>query len=127
MNRAILMTSFLALTLVSACRTVPISNPNVSLSPPPNASLEDIGQAIVAAGTGLGWAIQLEEPGKARGTLHLRDHEAVVEITYTKQKLQINYAGSTNLLQAGDDIHRNYNRWVKNLRVQIQRRVVRLS
>ena len=88
---------------------------------------EDIGKAIVAAGSELGWSIRLQEPGTARGVIRVRNHEAAVDITYTKKNLQINYASSDNLLHSGNGIHRNYNRWVNNLRMHIQQRVSRIS
>ena len=127
MTHRTLIATCLAVTLVTACRTVPILTPDAPLSPPASATLADIGRAVVAAGTDLGWVIELQESGEARGTLSLRDHQAVVKIRFSKQSLQIDYVSSLNLLHSGNDIHRNYNNWVKNLRVEIQKRVAKLS
>ena len=54
-------------------------------------------------------------PGEARGTLQLRNHEAVVKILFSKQNLQIDYVSSENLLHSGNEIHQKSNNWGKNL------------
>ena len=122
-----LTTLCLIASLFVACRTAPILNPSVTLTPPASASLEEIGRAIVATGTRLGWVIQVEGPGEARGSLDLRGHQAVVKILFSKTSLRIDYVSSVNLMHSGDEIHHNYNNWVKNLQVRIQRKVAALD
>ncbi|MEO2164030.1 MAG: hypothetical protein ABGY29_16035, partial [bacterium] len=70
---------------------------------------------------------ELEGPGEARETLQLRNHEEVVKILFSKQSLQIDYVSSKNLLPSGNEIHHNYNNWVKKRRVRIQRKVTEIQ
>jgi hypothetical protein len=109
---------------VGACRTAPIYNvTDASYVPPASASAKDIERAIISAGASLGWDIEKAGPGKMKGTLHLRSHVAVVDITYDKKSFSIQYVSSKNLLQSGDQIHRNYNNWIMNLKQAIHREV----
>ena len=104
MTHVTLVAACLTVPLVVACRTAPILNPNGPLGPPASASLYDIAQAVVKAGTQLGWVIELEGPGEARETLQLRNHEEVVKTLFSKQSLQIDYVSSKNLLHSGNEI-----------------------
>lgn len=78
-------------------------------------ALQDVEMAIRRAGAGLGWQIVPRAPGKAEGILVLRDHRAVVDITYDAKTYGIQYKDSTNLGYDGTTIHSNYNGWVQNL------------
>ena len=60
-------------------------------------------------------------PGRFRGTLDLRSHQAVVEIPYDTRRFTIRYVTSTNLDASPGMIHRNYNGWVQNLQAAIIR------
>jgi hypothetical protein len=117
----------LSVTLLLGCAlTQPVMNvaeaPIVSNKRTP--SMSDISQAIVRAGSGLGWQIQPDRPGHATGRLALRTHVAVVDIDYTQTLYSIKYRESTNLDYADGKIHKNYNGWIANLdkaiRVQLQ-------
>jgi hypothetical protein len=109
---------------VSACRTVAILNVNGdTYSPSPSASAADVTQAIKRAGEARGWNIEMVGPGEMKGTLNVRKHVAVVAITYDMKSFSINYVSSQNLMQSGNNIHRNYNRWVNNLAADIRREV----
>jgi hypothetical protein len=115
-----------ALLLSVGCTTQPIMN--VSGAPittsKPNPSMDEIRQAIVRAGSGLGWEMKPDRPGHITGRLALRTHVAVVDVDYTQTGYSIKYRESTNLDQNGDMIHRNYNGWIQNLdkgiKVQLQ-------
>jgi hypothetical protein len=106
-----------AAVLLVACATQPVQN--VSQTPivtnKANASTDDIRQAIVRAGTGLGWQMKTDRPGHVLGTLTLRTHVAVVDIEYDRKAYSINYKDSTNLEYSGSTIHKNYNGWIQNL------------
>jgi hypothetical protein len=80
-----------------------------------NPSMDDIGKAIQRAGAGLGWQMQQVRPGQIVGTLALRDHKAVVDVTYDPKTYSIKYKDSTNLNYDGSTIHNNYNGWIQNL------------
>lgn len=129
MERRLLWTLLIALLLVyvGGCRTTAIYNvADASYAPGSSASQQDVSRAIMRAGTSLGWEIQKTGPGKMRGTLRVRRHVAVVDITYDMRSFSIQYVSSQNLMHSGDQIHRNYNRWIANLEKAIRREVASL-
>jgi hypothetical protein len=111
--RLILAVSFVVL---AGCRTAPVYDvvavPVVTTKP---ATMESVQNAIVLAGTGLGWVMEPQRPGTITGILNLRDHRAVVEVTYDTKAYSIKYKDSSNLNYNGTSIHKNYNGWVENL------------
>ena len=114
--------------LLIACAPVPIQNVE---NAPINASnanydLSDVTKAILRAGTGLGWQMKGETPGHIVGTLNVRRHVAVVDITYTLDEFSISYKDSTNLKYdpASNGIHSSYNRWVRNLAQEIDGQLI---
>jgi hypothetical protein len=112
--RTFLVASIAALLL--AC-TQPIRNVADAPVPKPQLTEEQMAAAIKRAGAGLGWAMTEKGPGKMEGTLHLRKHVAVVDITYNPKTYSILYKDSTNLNYdpTGPKIHKNYNGWIQNL------------
>jgi hypothetical protein len=112
---------FVIAFLLSACRT-PVPVYNVSSEPvtPAPASLADVQRAITKAGVGLGWQMKPVAPGKMIGTLKIREHTAVVDITFNTKTYSIKYKESTNLNYDGTNIHPNYNGWIQNLDKQIR-------
>jgi len=115
---------------VSGCRTAPIQN--VTRAPLPavpttKVTVHDVSKAIATAGGRLGWVMQEVRPGELQGTLTVRKHVAVVVVTHDTSTFSIDYKDSQNLLHQGDEIHRNYNKWVQNLRQAIQAEVARIG
>ena len=108
----------LVLVLFGACAT---NQPVFNVTQAPvsanksNPSLDEIRQAIVRAGAGLGWQMSADRPGHITGRLPLRTHVAVVDVDYTQTLYSIKYRESTNLDYDGSNIHRNYNGWIQNL------------
>ena len=112
-----------AVLMIAACATgQPVHNVTQTsiVTNKPNTTTEDVRQAIVRAGTGLGWQMKAEGPGRMTGRLALRTHVAVVDITYDSKSYSIRYKDSANLDYNGSTIHRNYNSWVQNLDRAIQ-------
>lgn len=106
------------LLLVASCRTAPLYNvESAVITPPENATMEDIDKAIVRAGAQLGWQISKTSPGQLVGRLPIRSHIAVVDIRHDMDEVSITYKDSTNLNYDAESniIHPNYNSWVKNL------------
>ena len=85
--------------------------------------LSDITRSITSAAAKHGWELRVEKPGHIVGTLHLREHEAVVDILYDTKSYSILYKSSQNLQydEKNRTIHKNYNSWIRNLNVSIQR------
>jgi hypothetical protein len=109
-------------TLIAGCAGAPVYN--VSGSPvntnSGKASLDDVGKAITQAGINLGWQMNTVKPGHIVGTLNLRSHSAIVDVTYNTKSYDIAYKDSSNLNYNGSTIHKNYNGWVQNLDRKIQ-------
>lgn len=83
-------------------------------------SLDQTTKAIVLAGMGLKWKMDVVAPGHIVGTLNLRNHQAIVDITYSTKVYSIMYKSSRHLLQVDENgnpvgIHPNYNGWIENL------------
>lgn len=93
-----------------------------------NYDLSDVTKAIQRAGAGLGWQMKEEAPGHIVGTLYLRSHVAVVDITYTLDEYSVNYKDSQNLKYdpTNNTIHKNYNGWIQNLTRAIDSQLVAL-
>ena len=104
----------------------PIQNVNdaavVSAKP---VKIEQVKSAIMIAGTSLGWQMAEAGPGLIQGTLNLRKHTAIVDITYSTAKYSIVYKSSINLDEKDGQIHKNYNSWVQNLSKKIGTELLR--
>lgn len=79
-------------------------------------------EAIRNAGSRLGWEMATVQPGLIRGTLNLREHQAIVDIDYDGRGYSINYIDSENLQydEEKNAIHKSYNKWIQNLERQIR-------
>ena len=108
----------LALVALAGCTSAPIRNvmdaPVVTGSGKP-VTLEQVRNAIVGAGRGLGWTMTAADPGLVEGRITLRGHTAVADVRYTPKTFSIQYKDSTNLNYKDGQIHKNYNGWVENL------------
>ncbi|MFP4332887.1 MAG: hypothetical protein ACLFQJ_06260 [Campylobacterales bacterium] len=108
----------LSVLLLAGCRTATVQNvEHQNVVANKKVTLDEVGDAVVRAGTGLGWVMKKKKPGHIVGSLFLRGHVAVVDITYDTKEYSINYNRSENLKYNPEDktIHKNYNGWIKNL------------
>lgn len=116
-----LSVSVAVIFIVVGCRMAPVMNiDSKPIEISAKHSSKDVKKAIIRAGGSLGWNMKVKSEGYITGTLHLRDHVAVVDITYDAKKYSIKYKDSQNLNYDGTNIHTNYNGWVKNLDRNIQ-------
>ena len=111
----------LALCLGGCARTALLQQPYVSAAG--IYTHDQMRQAILLAGAGLGWIMEEESSSHIRGTLYIRNHLAQIYITYTAEEFAIDYADSVNLMYDGHVIHRRYNAWVTGLRDAILRQL----
>jgi len=105
---------------LGACSSAPIYNVNDAAITASGKSDAQVRKAIIDAGTALGWQITEVKPGLLLGTLHLREHTAIVDIPYTAKSYSILYKSSVNLAEKSGQIHKNYNGWVQNLDQRIR-------
>ena len=117
-----------SLLFLAACATQPVLNVDQSpiVANKPNPSMDEIRQAIVRAGSGLGWQMVADRQGHVTGTLLLRTHTAVVDVDYTQKVYSIKYRESKNLDYDNGNIHRNYNGWIQNLDKAIKSQLLTL-
>ena len=93
-------------------------------------TLGRVTNAIVLAGMGLKWEMVVAEPGHIVGTLDLRSHQAVVDISYTTKTYSITYKSSRNLLHVyygRTGIHSNYNGWIENLDNAVRTQIIAIE
>ena len=107
-----------------ASRTEPVYN--VQNHPIPIAvqklSLDEIGRNIVQAGTPRHWRFEAIKPGEMNATYDNGKHSATIKISYTQKAFSITLVSTVNLLQEGNEVHRTYNHWVRNLEKDIEDR-----
>jgi hypothetical protein len=68
-----------------------------------------------------GWQVAARRPGSIDAFIMVREHRADITVSYDADSYSIAYRDSENLNHSGNNIHRNYNRWVANLNTDIQR------
>lgn len=115
-----------ATVAVSGCRTAPVYNINGAPIAPTGSTevtMEQVKNAIIRAGAGLGWQMKPIEQGHILGVLNLRSHVAKVDIRYDSETYSITYKDSTNLKYQDGKIHSNYNGWIQNLDTAIQNHI----
>ena len=104
--------------LAGCARTAPIEQVNSVVSAGHTA--EQVKNAILKAGIQREWIMSEAGPGVIKGRLQARDHSVDIKVTYSASSYSINYENSLNLKAANGKIHKNYNRWVRNLDKDIQ-------
>ena len=118
MNRNILkiVIPAVALLLIGCRGNLPVNDiASAPITTPRTATLQEIERAIRTAGAGLGWQMVPRGPGKIEGTILLREHRAVVDVSFDVKTYSIKYKDSTNLKYDGTSIHPQYNNWIINL------------
>lgn len=116
--------AIIALFIFTACGVVPVYNVEPTKIDNPK-SVDATYEAIKSAGIALGWKIRKKQEGVATGKLYLRSHLAVVKINYSVSDYSITYVSSRNLKYDPEtnEIHKNYNSWIKNLETAIDVRL----
>ncbi len=104
--------------LTGCARTAPIDQVRTSVGA--GHTQDQVKNAILKAGIQRHWVMSEVGPGVIKARQQTRDHVAEVRITYTATSYDIKYDNSLNLQASGGKIHKNYNRWVRNLDKDIQ-------
>jgi hypothetical protein len=124
-----------AAVAVAGCRAETVYNPtDVAYAPAATATQAltqtDYKNAIIRAGTQRGWTFEDAGPGHLIGNIAVRGkHFATVDVFYDTDSFTINYKNSRNLEYdpAKNEIHTNYNSWIRNLQQDIQAEVTRME
>ncbi|MGD8112763.1 hypothetical protein ACQEXU_19355 [Vibrio sp. TRT 21S02] len=118
----LLSSLFLVLLLAGCGRVQPIMT--VEDTPVAyNLQSKQVKMAILQAATNRGWIVDEVKPGELSAKLHVRSHFAEVKIPYNEKYYSILYVSSENLRAEDGKIHRNYNRWINNLNVDIKKQL----
>ncbi|EFB3613888.1 hypothetical protein GKK49_03160 [Escherichia coli] len=104
--------------LAGCARTAPIDQVHSTVSA--GHTQEQVKKAILKAGVERKWIMSEVGQGIIKARQQSRDHSAEIRINYTASSYDINYENSQNLQASGGQIHKNYNRWVRNLDKDIQ-------
>lgn len=129
LNKKIILLILLSLFLIG-CRTTPvleISDAPINTASGKVPTLTVVSNKIVQAGIQLGWQMKKVKPGLLVGTLNLRKHMVMVDVTYSNKEYSIHYKDSNNMNYDGTNIHANYNSWVQNLSKAINTQVYNSS
>ncbi len=113
---------FIALALLglTACTSKPLLQPQVQLPTEREYSQVQLQQAIVSALEALHWQVDKIEPAQILASINVRQrHLANIGIDYNPSGFHIHYRDSRGLDYEDGKIHRNYNRWINNLRAEI--------
>lgn len=87
-----------------------------------------IEKGIILGGNQRGWRVTRVADGHLLATLTIRKHVAAADIRFDTATYSITYRESVNLNAKPDGtIHRNYNKWIRNLDTDIQRALTTLS
>jgi hypothetical protein len=97
----------------------PVPSASASLGP------DQITQLIASTAQSTGWVVEPLSSTQLRATQKWRTHSATVIITTDGRTYSIHYETSTNLLQQGGSIHREYNKRVHALEDAIEKRLYR--
>ncbi|TWC41413.1 hypothetical protein FBY03_102160 [Pseudomonas sp. SJZ079] len=118
MLRALLLS--IALSALVGCTSKPIENIQQTVPGASVRSSADMQQAIVRALNKREWLVQRVSPIDIQAEITQRGrHHAEISIPYSASQFAIQYRDSWGLDQQDGKIHRNYNRWVDNLRTDI--------
>lgn len=107
----------------------PLQDPDPVMVPA-GLSPDAVAKAIRLGSVKRGWMITRDDPGRMEATLHVRVHTVKVGIDYDTQAVRIQYISSENMEYAEKNgqqhIHGNYNKWVRNLAVDISGQLVQI-
>ncbi len=87
----------------------------------------DMRKAILLAGYELKLNMKEVNNGLIKAEHSARGFTAVMDVFYTDNAFSIKYADSDNLMNDEGMINKNYNRWVRNLKLEIERAVLKNS
>lgn len=96
---------------------------NEPIEPSYKLQKEQVRQAITQAAKKRGWIVTNKTPHELAAKLYVRSHHAEIQIPYSEKDYSILYVKSINLKEKKGRIHRNYNRWIRNLNIDIQRQL----
>ncbi|OLU33175.1 hypothetical protein BVH03_05145 [Pseudomonas sp. PA15(2017)] len=105
---------------ITACTSKPVLNITSSAPPAVVKDEDDMRRAILTALQRRQWTVERADRGQIMALITRRSHQAEITIPYSASGYSIRYRDSHNLDYRKGKIHRNYNKWVRNLDRSIQ-------
>ncbi|MCJ8170382.1 DUF4136 domain-containing protein [Atopomonas sediminilitoris] len=113
----LLCLAFITVALVG-CTSKPLLTPQEALYS--GKTEQQVHDAIMTGLEQRGWTVTAQRPQLIQAKIVVRaKHGAEIDIPYSATMFSINYRDSFGLDYKEGKIHRNYNRWVNNLRAVI--------
>lgn len=110
--------------LLAGCSTAaPVMSVNQSVVSHKMVNSGQVQTAIYQSLQRYGWQMVSDDGSRIIARYNKQNrHVAVIRIDYSAERFSINYDSSQGLdyNASRDTIHRNYNRWIKNLEVDIR-------
>ncbi|MEZ8825445.1 hypothetical protein AB4259_15075 [Vibrio amylolyticus] len=118
----VVISLILTLLLVGCGRVQPVMN--VEDQPVAyNLTSKQVKSAIVDSAMNRGWVVEDIDSDSLSASIMVRSHSAKINVQYSEKYYSITYVSSSNLKASDGKIHRNYNRWINNLNVDIQKKL----
>ncbi|MCU1721990.1 hypothetical protein [Pseudomonas sp. 5P_5.1_Bac1] len=118
----------LVLIGLAGCTSKPLLTPKELLVVGHTYSHEEIKKAILTGAAERGWTVRNIGDEVIQADILVRNmYYARVDITYSLSNYRIDYRDSREMDYRDGKIHRNYNRWVKNLDKSILRALKRIE
>jgi hypothetical protein len=127
MNRfRIFLTAFAVFLTFSltGCTTTQIETPTSQIYNSDELSINEIKNSIILACEGRDWRVDNVTSSYVTAVYSKPGMSATVQINYDATKYTIEWKNSTGSLERkGDTIHKTYNRWVRNLQLDIDKKL----
>lgn len=126
MRKVGLAIGFCSFVLVGCSTSAPVVSVTQSVNTQQASSSKRTQSAIYAALQGRGWQLRSDDGSQIIASYNKQDkHLAVIQIDYSGYKYTIQHRSSQGLNYNAKrhSIHRNFNRWVKNLELDINSRL----
>ncbi len=101
---------------------------NVTSAPvPAGLTAAQIESAVTTGGASRGWVVERQGEGHLLATLNVRSHTVRADIHFDLATYSITYRDSENLKFRKGKIHGAYNKWIRNLKRDIDRQLALVS
>ena len=109
---------------LSGCSSQLIATPTGQIYASDNLTAKDVKNSIIIACQGRDWQVLDANDHKVTARYRKPGMSVTIEIDFNSTSYTINWKESTGELERkGDTINRHYNRWVNNLKVDIDRQL----
>ena len=87
-------------------------------------SLGQVETLLRRAAEAKGWTVNRIEDGHIVAKIRVRKHYAAIDIRFGMTRYSITYSDSKLLKYDGTEIHRNYNKWIKLIDMNVEQQLL---